>query len=259
MLLEGKVAFITGAAHGIGQAIARRYVEEGAKVILADIDVDGGNGAAQELANQGYPAVFCPVDVTDEGSLEKALEATLSAFDRLNIVVVNAGVNYDALVVDTPVEDWKRLMDVNLTGAFLTAKVFARYLIDQAEGGRIIFASSEAGKHGEAGASAYCASKFAVIGLLESLALELATHNITVNGVCPGMIDSKMLRWVAEAQAKAQDKTFDEMWQEFIDLVPMGRLGGLEEAADAYVFLASDLATYVTGETVNVDGGLLPG
>jgi NAD(P)-dependent dehydrogenase (short-subunit alcohol dehydrogenase family) len=162
-------------------------------------------------------------------------------------------------VVDTLPEDWRRVIDVNLTGAFLTAKVCAAFLIEQGQGGRIIFASSEAGKKGEAGAGAYASSKFAIIGLMECLALELADHNITVNGVCPGMIDSDMLRWLAREQARGTGHTFDEVWQEFQEVVPMRRLGSLKEVADVYLFLASPMASYITGETINVDGGRIPG
>ena len=259
MLLDGKVAFVTGAAHGIGEAIVRRYAEEGARVCLADADAEGGQKATEGLLSRGHDATFCHVDVTDEVSLERALCATVEAFGRVDIVVANAGINYDGHVVDTPLDEWQKVLDVNLTGAYLTVKVFARFLLEQGEGGRIIFASSEAGKKGEAGASAYVASKFAVIGLLECLALELAPHGITVNGVCPGMIDSDMLRWLARQQAKHSGSTFEDVWQEFHEVVPMKRLGSLEEVANTYLFLACHLADYVTGETINVDGGRLPG
>ncbi len=259
MLLEGKVAFITGGAHGIGRAIASRYLEEGAKVAIADCDRDGGVQTARELTDRGFDVLFCQVDVTDETSLQAGLKALLDAFGRLDIVVANAGVNYDGPVVDTPLNEWQRVIKINLTGVFLTAKVLSRHLIAQKEGGRIIFASSEAGKKGEAGAAAYCASKFGVIGLLQSLALELAPHGITVNGVCPGMIDSDMLRWLARTQASSQGRPFEELWHEYAAGVPLGRLGTLEEVANIYLFLASSLGDYVTGETVNVDGGRMPG
>ncbi|MFC2030298.1 SDR family NAD(P)-dependent oxidoreductase, partial [Chloroflexota bacterium] len=231
----------------------------GARVCIADADAEGGQKATEQLLDAGHKAVFCHVDVTDEVSLERAVHATIEAYGRVDVVVANAGINYDGHVADTPLTKWQKVLDVNLTGSFLTAKVFTRYLLEQGEGGRIIFASSEAGKKGEAGASAYVASKFAVIGLLECLALELAPHGITVNGVCPGMIDSDMLRWVAQEYAQTAGSTFEDVWQEFHDIVPMKRLGSLEEVANTYVFLASHLADYITGETINVDGGRLPG
>ena len=233
MLLKGKVAIVTGAAHGIGQAIAARYAEEGAKVVVADYDVEGGQQTAGELRNRGYPVVFCQVDVRDQASLAAALQTTIDTFGRLDIAVANAGINHDGHVVDTPLADWQRIIDVNLTGAFLTVKVCAAHLIQQGLGGRIILASSEAGKKGEAGAAAYCASKFGVIGLLECLALELAEHGITVNGVCPGMIDSDMLRWLAEEEARKTGQAFDEVWHGFRDVVPMARAFNAREGFSA--------------------------
>ena len=258
-LLENKVAFVTGGARNIGLAIAERFCEEGAKVVIGDIDVEVGQQVATELVGRGLDAIFAETDVTDEPSLEKALAATLEAYAGVDIVVANAGVHFNSAVVDMPVDKWNWLMGVNLTGVMLTCKVFGRQLVEQGRGGRIVIASSQAGKTGYIYAPAYCASKFAVIGLIESLALEMAEHNITVNGVCPGNIESDMLRNLIARKSALQGVSEQEYRKKMIEGIPMKRLGQTREVADVYLFLASPLARYVSGETINVDAGELSG
>jgi NAD(P)-dependent dehydrogenase (short-subunit alcohol dehydrogenase family) len=171
MLLEGKIACVTGAARGIGLAVARRYATEGARVVLGDVDVARGEEAAVALRQAGHGATFVAVDVTDEASLEGYLAGALAWAGRVDVAVANAGVLVYAPLLETTRADWDRVLAVNLTGVYLTCKVFARQLVRQGTGGRIVCASSNGGKHAEAGAAAYCATKFGVIGLVQALAL----------------------------------------------------------------------------------------
>jgi NAD(P)-dependent dehydrogenase (short-subunit alcohol dehydrogenase family) len=259
MLLKDKVAVVTGASQGIGLAIAQQCARQGARVVLADILTERGSKAAEALRSAGNDAIFSEMDVTDESSIQNTLDRCLDAFEGVDILVNNAGVNSAKPVVDLSREEWEKVMTVNLTGAFLCSRLFARHMMEREEGGSILFMSSEAGKRGEAGASAYAASKFGVIGLMECLALELAPHGIRVNAVCPGDVDAPMLHWVLEQVAEQAKVSFDEIYQAELDSIPLGRLASPREIADVVVFLASPLASYVTGESVNVDGGRLSG
>jgi NAD(P)-dependent dehydrogenase (short-subunit alcohol dehydrogenase family) len=259
MLLKDKVAVVTGASQGIGLAIARRLAQQGARVVLADILTERGSEAAEALRNEAYDAIFSEMDVTDQSSIQNTLDRCLEAFGDVDILVNNAGVNSAKPVVDLSREEWEKVMTVNLTGAFLCSRLFARHMVERKAGGSILFMSSEVGKRGEAGASAYAASKFGVIGLMECLALELAPHGIRVNAVCPGDVDAPMLHWVLEQVAARAGVSYDEIYQTELDTIPLGRLASPTEVADVVVFLASSLASYVTGESVNVDGGRLSG
>lgn len=257
MLLQGKVACVTGAARGIGLAIARRYAEEGARVALGDVDRERGERAVATMVEAGLSASFWRLDVTDESSVEAFLAGALGWAGRVDVVVANAGVLRFAPLVETSHEDWDRVLAVNLTGVYHTCKVFARHLVTQGTGGRIICASSNGGKRGEAGAAAYCATKFGVIGLVQSLALELAPHNITVNAVCPGEVDTDMYAALIEQRAAQAGVTAAELRRQVEQSIPLGqRLTDPMRIADAYVFLASPLADYVTGSTVDVTGGM---
>jgi NAD(P)-dependent dehydrogenase (short-subunit alcohol dehydrogenase family) len=259
MLLKDKVAVVTGASQGIGLAIAQRCARQGARVVLADILTERGSKAAEALRNEGYEAIFSEMDVTDESSIQDTLDRCLEVFGGVDILINNAGVNSAKSVVDLSREEWEKVMTVNLTGAFLCSRVFARHMMERGESGSILFMSSEAGKRGEAGASAYAASKFGVIGLMECLALELAPHGIRVNAVCPGDVDAPMLHWVLEQVAAQAGVSYDKIYQTELDTIPLGRLASPTEVADVVVFLASPLASYITGESVNVDGGRLSG
>jgi NAD(P)-dependent dehydrogenase (short-subunit alcohol dehydrogenase family) len=158
-------------------------------------------------------------------------------------------------VIDLELQDWRRVLDVNLTGTFLTTKVFARRMIDQGEGGRLILTSSLFGLRGGVENGAYSASKFGVIGLAQSLAAELAPHGILVNAVCPGQIDTEMMQQLFRDRAALTGKTEEEIARTLVSRIPMGRLGNLPELADTYVYLASELSRYVTGQSLVVDGG----
>jgi len=251
-LLQGKVAFVTGGAQGIGLAVARAFIAQGARVMLADIAADT---LAQTKAELGEAAAAHVLDVTDEAATEAAADATLDAFGRIDIAVPNAGILLLAHGVDTPLDGFRRVVDVNLTGAFITAKVFAQRLIDQGEGGRIVLTSSLFGLRGGRENTAYSAAKFGVVGVMQCLAAELAEHDILVNCVCPGQMDTDMIRQLFRDRAEITGTTEAEVRGKLESRIPVGHLGPLDELAGTYVYLASDLSRYVTGQSITVDGG----
>lgn len=259
-LLTDKIAFITGGARNIGLAIAERFCEEGAEVVIGDIDVKAGEQAKRHLAESGFSdVIFVELDVTDESSVEGALAAVLHAHGAVDILVNNAGIHFNRAVVDMGLEEWNRILEINLTGAMICSKVFAAQIVKQGRGGRVIFTSSQAGNRGYRYASGYCASKFGMIGLMECLALELAEQDITVNCVCPGNIDTEMWAGLVRQKSKLAGISEEAYRQREIDAIPMRRLGKPREVADAFVFLASPLASYISGETITVDGAELSG
>lgn len=251
-LLRDRVAVITGGARGIGLAIAHRFAAEGARVAVADIDV----GASEEAAVQiDGTAVGVGVDVTDESSLQQLDRQVQDRYGRVDIVVPNAGILMLRHLLDTDPDDWRRVLDVNLTGAFLTSRVFGQRLVEQGEGGRIIVTSSLFGLRGGVENSAYSASKFGVLGMMESLAAELAPSGVLVNAVCPGQVDTPMLQKLFADRAELLGSTPEEQRQLLVDKIPLGRAAHTEEVADVFVFLASDLSRYMTGQALVVDGG----
>jgi meso-butanediol dehydrogenase/(S,S)-butanediol dehydrogenase/diacetyl reductase len=253
--LEGKVALVTGGARGIGYAIAERFADEGALVALVSLHADSANRAAAEI---GRGAVAIAADVADESAMARAVQQTVDAFGRLDVMVNNAGVVAIEPLVETSVETWDRILAVNLRGVFLGCREAARQLIAQGEGGRIINGSSGAGRRGSAGVGAYAASKFGVIGLTQSLADELAPYGITVNAYCPGHVTSTPM-W-DEIDAASAARTGEELGaaKRAAEAQPsLRRAGRPEEIAAAVAYLASDEAGYVTGESLLVDGGLV--
>ena len=259
MLLTDKVTVVTGGSQGIGLGIAQRFAQEGAQVVIADINVKAGEAAVQELQAEGHSAVYCNMDVTDLTSIQRTLYRCLDAFGRVHILVNNAGINKSGRVVDLDPAAWEAVLAVNLTGPFLCAKVFCRQMVQQQEGGSIIFISSQAGKRGGANAAAYSSSKFGVLGLMQCLAMEMAPHGIRVNAVCPGNVDTPMIHWLFEEVGRRRGTDPEEAQQHFLSINPLKRLARPTEIADVCVFLASPMASYVIGESINVDGGELSG
>ncbi len=251
-LLDGKVAFITGGAQGIGLAVAEAFIEHGARVMIADINSDKVDRSAKEL---GKFARALPLDVADEAQTQQALAETISAYGKVDIVVPNAGILLLQHAVDTDTADFRRVIDVNLTGAFVTCKIFARQMIDQGAGGRIILTSSLFGLRGGRENAAYSASKFGMVGLMQCLAAELAGHDILVNCVCPGQMDTDMMRQLFRDRAQLTGQTEEEVRLSLESRIPVGHLGPLNHLAGTYVYLASSLSRYVTGQSVTVDGG----
>jgi NAD(P)-dependent dehydrogenase (short-subunit alcohol dehydrogenase family) len=248
--LEGKVALVTGAASGLGAETARRLAREGASVLLTDVTVEAGQAVADEIAGAGGRAAFTAHEVTCESDWENAVAGAVKRFGRLDVLVNNAGIGggrHD-LMTHT-LEDWRRVLSVNLDGVFLGLR-YAGPAMAASGGGSVINLSSIMGKVAMPGLAAYCASKGGVLLLTKAAALEWAPHNIRVNSVHPGFIDTPMV-----ANGLRQAENGAEMREMIISRHALQRLGEPREIADAVVFLASDESSFMTGSELVVDGG----
>ena len=241
--LSGKVALVTGASRGIGRAIACRLSELGATVIAA-ARADHAADTAREIATAGRVADSVSLDVTDAAALEKLPADIVSRHGRLDIVISNAGIARDQLLMRMKREDWDAVLATNLTATFVLAQAAIRPMLKQ-RGGRIIAVSSVVGQTGNAGQTNYAASKAGLTGFAKALAREVASRGITVNVVAPGLIETDMTRALAE---KAQ--------ADWAAQIPLGRLGTVDDVAAAVCFLASDEASYITGHVLAVNGGM---
>jgi sorbitol-6-phosphate 2-dehydrogenase len=255
--LEDRIALVTGGAQGLGEAICHRLAREGAHVVVADLNLTGAEQVATGIvARTDRRAIGVQVDVTDEAQVEAMVRRTVEAFGRLDILISNAGVLIAEAVDEFPAEKWRAVMNVNLFGYFLCAKHAARVMKAQ-RSGVILQVNSKSGKKGSYKNSAYAASKFGGIGLTQSLALELAEHGIRVNAVCPGnLLDSPL--WVDSLYGQYAKKwgiTEEEVRQRYVDQVPMKRGCTYDDVTNVLVFLASDQASYLTGQAINVTGG----
>lgn len=259
-LLANRTAVITGGARGIGLAVAEAMIREGARVIVADVDAAAGAASASALESIAPDRAFAiAADVTDEASIEALADAAEERFGIVDIIVANAGIVHLRQALDTEIDDWRRVLDINLTGAFITAKVFAKRLVAAGAPGRIIFSSSMFGVRGGAENSAYSATKWGLIGLTECMAAELGPSGITVNAVCPGQVDTEMMRRFAEDRAELRGTSPAAETARLTERIPLGRFADPAEIADVYLFLASDLARYVNGRSIVADGGWLVG
>jgi NAD(P)-dependent dehydrogenase (short-subunit alcohol dehydrogenase family) len=247
-LLAGKAALVTGAARGIGRAIAEVYAEHGARVAVADLLLDEARAVAESIDAGGGRAIALQLDVSDPGSVQQAVDATVAKFGRLDILVNNAGIHRGHPIVDFPVEDWEAVFAVNIRGTFLCSQAAARQMIEQGEGGCILSMSSASGKKPDPKGAAYCASKSAVIGFTRVLALELGPYGIRANAVLPGATDTKMLRDVVDRVPDLMD--------ELVDRTVLDKIATPRDQANAFLFLASDLASHITGEQLVVSGGV---
>lgn len=254
MKLNDKVAVITGGARGIGLAIAARYLAEGARVVVADIDRDAIDTAVAELAG-GERVRGIRLDVCDPASVAALIEETRRELGGIDILVNNAAVFDMAPVLEVTEQSYDKQFNVNVKGAFFTLQAVARQMVERGQGGKIINMASQAGRRGEPLVSMYCASKAAVISLTQSCGLALIEHGINVNGIAPGVVDTPMWEEVDALFARYEGRPLGEKRRLVGEAVPYGRMGRPEDHAGAAVFLASDDSNYVVAQTLNVDGG----
>jgi NAD(P)-dependent dehydrogenase (short-subunit alcohol dehydrogenase family) len=257
--LNGKVAIVTGAGSGIGQAIARRLSLEGAAVVAADLNRSAAEKLVEELKGLGRRGLAVEMNVTVKKDAEDMARQCLKNFGQIDILVNNAGAGSLGLIVNQTEEDWERPIQVNLKGTFLCSQAAAKEMIPRKQG-RIINISSVSGKSGEEFIGPYCASKFGVIGLTQTLAKELARYSINVNAVCPGYIWTpmwaEMAKWFKESFPALEGKSPQEIFENRVKSVtPLRRPQTGEDIANLVAFLVSEEARNITGQAINVDGG----
>ncbi|GAA6188287.1 L-iditol 2-dehydrogenase [Litorivita sp. NS0012-18] len=250
--LTGKTALITGAARGIGRAFAERYIREGARVIIADIDAERAAQTAEALGDQ---AMALRMDVTDQASIDAGIQAALARFGQIDILINNAALFTAAPIADITRQDYARVFDINVAGTLFTLQAVAKHMIARGEGGKIINMASQAGRRGEALVAVYCATKAAVISLTQSAGLDLIKHGINVNAIAPGVVDGEHWDGVDAFFAKHENKAPGQKKREVGEAVPFGRMGVAEDLTGMAVFLASSEADYIVAQTYNVDGG----
>jgi NAD(P)-dependent dehydrogenase (short-subunit alcohol dehydrogenase family) len=248
--LESKVALVTGAGSGIGAAISRAYAEQGARVVVAEVNQDNGRRIAEELGEAG---LFRRTDVTDLASVQGAVSAAAEHFGRLDVLVNCAGIGLVGSVLETDLNDWNRLVAVNVTGVFHGSRAAVDQMLRQSpQGGVIVNIASVAGQIGVPRRFAYCATKGAVIAMTKQLAVDYVKEGIRCNAICPGTVYSPFVEGYVERFHK---DTKEQTIRELHARQPIGRMGRPEEIADLAVYLASDEAAFMTGSEVVIDGG----
>lgn len=250
--LDGKTALITGAARGIGRAFAEAYRHEGARVAIADIDIDRARRSAAEI---GGGTMAVEMDVTRQDSIDAAVAETVAQLGRIDILINNAAIFSAAPITEITREDYQRVFDINVSGTLFTLQAVARHMIARGGGGKIINMASQAGRRGEALVAVYCATKAAVISLTQSAGLNLIEHGINVNAIAPGVVDGEHWDGVDAFFAKYEDKPLGQKKKEVASAVPFGRMGSAQDLTGMAVFLASSEADYIVAQTYNVDGG----
>ena len=242
MRLKGKVALVTGAGGGLGTAIAKRFADEGASLLCADRDVARAEVTASAITKSGGSAYAFRADVADPLQCEAQVAETVRRFGRIDVAVNNAGIALHKLALDTSLEDWDRVLRINLTGSFLTAQAAARHMVKQG-GGRIIQLGSISGQRGNMGGIAYGASKAAVMHICKVMAVELSGQGVMINAIAPGPIETGI------------SKHGPSRKRSYLDRIPTGAYGTVDAVANAALYLASDECAWVTGAILNVDGG----
>ncbi|MBD9462494.1 L-iditol 2-dehydrogenase [Pseudomonas sp. Pdm06] len=250
--LEGKSALVTGAARGIGRAFAQAYIEEGATVAIADIDLERAQATAAELGDSAYAV---KMDVTDQASIDQAIATVVARAGKLDILINNAALFDLAPIVDITRQSYERLFSINVAGTLFTLQAAARQMIRQGHGGRIINMASQAGRRGEALVAVYCATKAAVISLTQSAGLDLIKHRINVNAIAPGVVDGEHWDSVDALFARHENLPLGEKKRQVGQQVPYGRMGTAQDLTGMAIFLASAESEYVVAQTYNVDGG----
>lgn len=245
MRLKGKVAIITGGANGIGRAAVKRFLEEGAKIVIADIQKEAGEELEKSYRNQGYDVFFVPVNVAVKEEVENMVEKAKERYGKIDILINNAGITRDAMLVKMTEEQFNAVIDVNLKGVFYCTQAVAKVMIEQGYG-KIINTSSVSGVYGNIGQTNYAAAKAAIVGMTKTWAKELGKKGINVNAVAPGFTKTTMVE-------KMPEKILNYMES----ITSLKRLGEPDDIANAYLFLASDESNYITGHVLHVDGGIM--
>lgn len=247
MGLSGKIALITGSARGIGKAIALELANHGAKIVINDIlpknEIDK---TLEEIRKSGEQAIGIRADITIFEEVESMIKEIINKFGKIDILVNNAGIIRDSLLIRMKEEDWDAVININLKGTFNCSKTVAKYMMRQKSGGKIVNISSVIGLVGNIGQANYAASKAGIIGLTKSMAKELALRNINVNAIAPGFIETDMTKKLSE-----------KVRQDLLQQIPLKRLGTVEDVAKTVYFLVSDTANYITGQVINIDGGMI--
>jgi sorbitol-6-phosphate 2-dehydrogenase len=253
---ENRVAIVAGGGQSLGEALSYRLAEEGYHVAVVDLNAANAEKVAAQIRER-FPvqAISIHANLTDEEQVKKMVDKTVQTFSKIDLLVYNAGVAKSAKITEYQLADWQRTLDVNLTGYFLCAREVAKVMIRQGYG-NIIQINSKSGKVGSKHNTAYSASKFGGVGLTQSLALDLAEHNIRVNAIMPGnLLDSPMFKSLTPQYAKKLGIKPEEVRQVYIDKVPLKRGCTYDDIANAVIFYASDKAAYMTGQSINVTGG----
>jgi len=254
MRFENKVVIVTGGGKGVGKAISITFAEKGAIVVIAEIDTNSANKVAKRISSFNQNCLVMKTNVINKEEVCSMVAMVKDKFNSIDILVNNAGVLLTSPVIDTSEKDWQKVMDVNLKGVFLCSQAVAKEMIKQGSG-KIINISSMAGKTGPSGEGAYAASKSAVITLTKTLSRELAPYGINVNAICPGLIDTKMLRDGWRRRSEDTGISLQEIEEEFLSKISLGRLGTPKDIVNVVLFLASEEASYITGESINITGG----
>jgi NAD(P)-dependent dehydrogenase (short-subunit alcohol dehydrogenase family) len=255
MRLSGKSAIITGAGRGIGKATALRFAREGADVLVPDLDSATSEQTARAIQALGRKGIPMQMDVTRLADIRRMVDTAMREFGKIDILVNNAGITQVRDPMKLTEEEWNRTLSINATAAFFCLQAVAREMIPR-RSGVILNAASISGRAGKPMLVDYCASKFAVIGITQSMALALAKHGIRVNAVAPGIVDTDMWVQIDREWSALEGKPAGEMKRIRVGAIPLGRIETAEDVANLYTFLASDEASYITGQTYNVCGGL---
>jgi NAD(P)-dependent dehydrogenase (short-subunit alcohol dehydrogenase family) len=253
-MLEGKVALVTGAAQGIGQAVAYCLAQNGADIAALDINLDGVTSNLPAITALGRQALALQADVTSKSQIHAAVDQTMARFGRIDILVNCAGIVVSSLIENLPEEVWDKVMAINTKSVFLITQAVIPIMKNQ-QSGKIVNISSQAAKVGEAGNGVYCASKAAVSMLTQVLALELAPYQVNVNAICPGYTDTVIMRQVFEKRGPIENMTPAEYETRLLTDVPLKRMARPEEIGELAAFLASDKASYITGIAITIAGG----
>jgi NAD(P)-dependent dehydrogenase (short-subunit alcohol dehydrogenase family) len=255
MTFKDKVVLVTGSTRGIGRGIALAFAREGAKVAVNGTKTDLCQKVVDEVNGAGGAGLALPGDITDTDVVKDLFQKVMGKYGQLDILVNNAGIIYVEDLIDTTDEQWDRTMAVNCRGVFLCSREAARHMVER-KSGKILNVASQLGKSGVAKYTHYCASKFAVVGFTQALAKELAPHGINVNAVCPGIVDTDMMDEEIEVFIKVTGKSEDELREDFLRMIPLGRYEAPDDVANLVLFLVSEDAAYITGQSINVTGGI---